>query len=186
MAYKELEPLSEEALAKANADLEAKDRVARQQAAVAMRVAGAAYSEIARTLEYPSVTAARQAVERALAASVGEEGREQLRFIEGRRLERLLRSVWGRATSEDVEVDGKKVPNPDHLAYVRTALAIIDRHARLYGADAPQEMIVYNPAGIEIEAWVANMARQVQGELPEEYDIIEGQTIDDNPVGDDS
>lgn len=171
-----IEPTTEGELEKANSDLDIKDRKARMQAAVAMRVAGANYSDIARTLEYPTTTLARQAVERALAASVGEESREQLRFLEGRRLERLLRSLWGKATDED---------NEDHLAYVRTALAVIDRHARLYGADAPQEMIVYNPAGIEIEAWVANMARQVHGELPEEFDIIEGHAIDD-PIGDDS
>lgn len=160
---------------KNNADLELKDRQTRQGAAVAMRIAGATYSEIARALNYPTATQARQAVERALADSVGTESREQLRFLEGRRLERLLRSLWNRATDEE---------DPEHITYVRTALAVIDRHARLYGADAPQEMVVYNPSGIEIEAWVANMVRQVHGEMPEEFDIIEGEVTDDTPIGD--
>lgn len=186
MAYAPPAPMDDDGeIEKANTDLETKDRTARQNAAVAMRIAGANYSEIARTLDYVSPTQARQAVERALAATVGHESRDQLRFIEARRLERLLRSVWPKATEETIVENGKDVPNPDHLPYVRTALAIIDRHARLYGLDAPQEMIVYNPAGAEIEAWVAKMARQVHGEMPEEFDIIEGQTIE-NPIGDDT
>ena len=177
------EPMTELELASANKDLNEKDRTARANAAVAMRIAGATYSDIARTLEYASATHARQAVERSLAATAGAEGRDQMRFIEARRLERILRSLWPKATSDQIEKDGKVYDNPDHLAYARTAIAVIDRHARLYGLDAPQEMVVYNPSGAELEAWVAKMARQVHGELPEEYDIIEGHTLDD-PVGD--
>lgn len=182
----EAPPLSEAELAKANTDLDAPDRTARGNAAVAMRIAGATYTDIARTLEYTSPTHARQAVERSLAASAGEEGRDQMRFLEARRLERILRGLWPKATSDKIiGKNGQEFDNPDHLAYARTAIAVIDRHARLYGLDAPQEMIVYNPSGAELEAWVANMSRQVHGELPEEYDIIEGHAID-NPIGDDS
>lgn len=155
---------------KANKDLEAKDRKSRQEAAVALRIAGATYSEIARTLEYASPSLARQAVERTLAQSAGDESRDQLRFIEARRLERLLRSLWSKATDEQ---------DDEHLAAVRTAIAVIDRHARLYGLDAPQEMVVYTPAAQELEAWVAKMARQVHGELPQEHDIIEGAIVHD-------
>jgi hypothetical protein len=180
----EPKPTSEAELEKANADLDAPDRVARGNAAVAMRIAGATYTDIARTLEYTSPTHARQAVERSLAASAGTEGREQMRFLEARRLERILRGLWTKATSDTIMVKGQEVDNPDHLAYARTAIAVIDRHARLYGLDAPQEMVIYNPSGAELEAWVAKMARQVHGELPDEYDIIEGHAIDD-PVGDD-
>lgn len=170
MAYA-LKPTSEDA--EPNTDLVARDRSHRQEAAVAMRIAGAHYSEIARALEYPNASQARTAVERALATSVGVEGKEQLRFIEARRLERLLRSLWAKATDDKDE---------SHLAYARTALAVIDRHARLYGLDAPQEMVVYTPAASEIEAWVAKMARQVHGEMPEEYDIITGYVAEQ--VGD--
>ena len=153
-----------------NRDLEATDRTHRQEAAVAMRIAGAHYSEIARSLDYPNATSARTAVERALATSVGDNDKEKLRWIEARRLERLLRSLWTKATNDKDE---------SHLAYARTALAVIDRHARLYGLDAPQEMVVYTPAAAEIEAWVGSMARQVHGEMPEEYDIINGYVVDE-------
>ena len=177
MAYAQPEGIAEEQLPRANADLRLRDRATRQEAAVALRIAGASYSEIARTLEYASAALARQAVERSLATTVGGESRDQLRFIEARRLERLLRSLWGKATDEHDE---------EHLAAVRTAVAIIDRHARLYGLDAPQEMVVYTPAATEIEAWVSRMAAQVRGELPAEADII-GETvaIGDPGTGDD-
>lgn len=175
MAYAEPEPLpDEDAVAQANKDLTIKDRRSRQEMAVALRIAGANYSEIARMCQYASPTLARQAVERSLAATVGDESREQLRFLEARRLERILRGLWRKATDEN---------NEEHLAAARTAIAVIDRHARLYGLDAPTEMVVYTPAVHEIEQWVTAMSRQVRGELPDEFDIIEGHAIDD-PVGD--
>jgi hypothetical protein len=178
MAYAQPDPIHDEkALTKANADLEAKDRKSRQEAAVALRIAGATYSDIARTLDYASAALARQAVERSLATTAGTESREQLRFIEARRLERLLRGLWKKATDET---------NEEHLAAVRTAIAVIDRHAKLYGLDAPQEMVVYTPAASELEAWVANMAKQVRGEFPEEADIITAEyEVTDEGAGDD-
>jgi hypothetical protein len=177
MAYAQPEPLEEHELPRANKDLDKKDRATRQEAAVTLRIYGANYSEIARTLGYASPTHARQAVERSLASAAGQDSREQLRFIEARRLERLLRSVMSKATDEK---------NEEHLAAVRTAVAIIDRHARLYGLDAPQEMVVYTPAASEIEQWVATMSRQVRAELPQEADIIgEVVTVEDTKTGDD-
>lgn len=159
MAYPPVDPLDE---GPQDAPLiEGNDN--RAEAAVALRLAGATYPEIAKTAGYSSAFHARQAVERVLAASVGDDGRDKLRGVEGRRIERLLRSVWARATDpRDVE----------HLAYVRASLALIDRHIRLYGLDAPQQMVVYSPAQGEIEAWVAGMARSVIAELPPEADII--------------
>jgi hypothetical protein len=169
-------PIPDDAgIERANEHLTAKDRATRTQAAVAMKIKGAPYSKIAKTLGYVSATQARQAVERALAESVGPGDRQQQRFLESRRLERLLQSVFKKATDDE---------DPEHLAYVRAALAIIDRHARLVGADAPQEMVVYNPSQREMDEWIATMVKQVHGEMPEEYDVIEGVAINDDPVGD--
>jgi hypothetical protein len=178
MAYAQPEMLDpDDDPSKVNKDLEKKDRTSRQEAAVALRIAGATYADIARMLEYASPSLARQAVERSLATTVGHESRDQLRFIEARRLERLLRSLWHKATDEK---------NDEHLAAVRTAIAVIDRHARLYGLDAPQEMVVYTPAATELEAWVSKMAKQVRGELPQETDIVSAEyQIVDEGTGDD-
>lgn len=177
MAYKDPDLLpSEKALEVANADLDTKDRASRQEAAVAMRIAGATYSEIAKVLEYASPSLARQAVERSIAATTGTpESREHQRFLESRRLERLLRSLWNKATNEDHE---------EHLAAIRTAVALIDRHSRLNGLDQPSEMIVYTPAQEEIQRWVAMVTEQTRGQLPEEEDILEGEVIKDTGYGD--
>lgn len=174
MAY--AEPDEPEDLDRLNPHLEQKDRVSRQQSAVALRIAGANYSEVAQALGYASANHARLAVERALAASVGDESRDQLRFLEGRRLERLLRGLWAKATDDR---------HPDQIAAARTALAVIDRHSRLYGLDAPTQMVVHSPTAGEIEAWVAQMAAQVSQGMPEEKDIIEGEVVvEDDGYGD--
>lgn len=176
----------ERALARANADLEEPDRVSRQEAAVALRMEGAPYSEIATTLGYSSASQARQAVERSLAALANSpEDRDHLRFLEARRLERILRGIWRKATSETLtDEDGHERPNEEHLAAARTALAVIDRHSRLYGLDAPQEMVIYNPTQIELQKWVEQVAANVRSAGPQEVDIISGEVISEVEDGD--
>lgn len=175
MAHAEPKPMEETELATANSDLDLKDSASRMEAAIAMRVHGANYSEIARICGYTNVHYARQAVERGLASTVDTEGKEMRRTLESRRLERLMRSVMRRATDEQDE---------QHLGYVRTALALIDRHARLWGLDAPQEMVLYNPSASEIDAWLDSKRKILQQNLPEEADILEGEVIE-TTLGDD-
>lgn len=163
MGYEQVQPIGEEEDLTPYVPRQPK---ARAEAAVAMKIAGATYTDISKVIGYSSATIARQAVERSLAATVGDEDRAQIRLLESKRLERLLRSVWGRATNN---------ADPEHLSYVRAALALIDRHARLHGVDAPAQMVVYSPAQSEIEAWVAGMSRQVVSGLPLEADIIGGE-----------
>jgi hypothetical protein len=139
------------------------ERSNQANAAVSLRVAGATYGEIAETLGYSSAANARNAVEISLAARAGENDRESLRRTEGARLDRLLRGVWRKATDDT---------HPEHLAAVSRALAIIDRHIRLFGADAPQEMIHYTPTQEQMDAWVAQMSRQYIPDVPE-ADVIE-------------
>lgn len=170
MAYAEPEGLDEKGLERLNPDLDVKDRMSRVEAAIALKVAGANYSEIAEVLGYSDVTQARSAVERGLAATASEDDRKTQREIASRRLERLLRSIWSKATDEE---------NPEQLSAARTALAIVDRHIRLNGSDAPSEMVVYAPSAGELDAWVARMAKQLRSGLPEEVDIIDGEVISD-------
>lgn len=145
------------------------DNDTRATSAVALRVAGAPYTKIAEVLGYSNGFQARLAVERALAQSVdSDDSREQLRFLEARRLERLLQAVWGKAGNEK---------HPEQMVAVRTALAIIDRHARLYGLDAPQQMVVHTPKTLEIQQWVMTMAQQVV-KAPVEADVIDVEFTD--------
>lgn len=143
----------------------------RAAAALQLRIDGAGWGDIAKVLEFDTPADARNAVEFALAQETkSTEDIEQIRFLEARRMERILTSLMRRATSPN---------DPDHLAYARTAMVVIDRHAKLYGADAPQQLnVTYNPVAGQIEQWVATMARQVHGEI-QEADILDVEVIND-------
>lgn len=147
-----------------------KDRASRQEAAVTLAVYGATYTEIATRLGYATPHMARLAVERALAAATGPEDRKRRRDVEGRRLERLLRGVMVQATDEE---------NPEQTAYVRAAAMLIDRRIRLYGLDAPQEMVLYNPTERELQSWLSDKIGITQQDYPDEADIIAGELIVD-------
>ena len=126
-------------------------------AAVAIRLAGATYTEVAEALGFLTADDARIAVESELANMALEgEGRERLRTLESTRLERLLRSVWQKATTTDA---------PEHLAAVKVALNIVDRRIRLFGLDAPAEVTIHTPTQHEIDGWVAEMTAMQHREL---------------------
>lgn len=171
MAYKEPDPVDEKGLERLNPDLDAPDRKSRVEAAIGLKVAGANYSDIAEVLNYSSVEQARSAVERGLAATASEDDRKVQREIASRRLERLLRAIWKKATDED---------SPEQLSAARTALALVDRHIRLWGADAPTEMVIYSPAKGEMEAWIESMVKRVRQGLPEEADIVDADVVEDD------
>jgi hypothetical protein len=71
--------------------------------------------------------------------------------------------VWQKATSPT---------DPEHLQAAKLAMSLIDRHIRLHGLDAPQEVVVYNPAAAEIDAWVARMVKN------DATNVIEGEVVD--------
>ena len=135
-------------------------------AALALRLAGATYAEIAETLTYASSDIARVAVESELANMAADpEKREQLRMLESTRLERLLRSLWQKAIDPET---------PEHLSYVKTALSIIDRRIRLFGLDAPTEIAIHTPTQAEIDAWVA----QVSSSAHEALAVLEANVVE--------
>lgn len=104
------------------------------EAAVAMALYGASYTEIKNQLGYSSAYRARAAVERALAASAdSEDDRDKMRTLISKRLNRLLAAHMPKAVNPE---------EPNQLAYSARALAIIDRQAKLYGADAPTQIAV--------------------------------------------
>jgi hypothetical protein len=127
-------------------------------AALALRLAGAGYDEVADALGLANAQVARDHAERALEARAWDdvEGRDRMRAENGARLERLLRGVWAKATNPD---------HPEHLAAVKVAREVIDRHCRLYGLDAPAEVIVHTPTANEIDQWVAGMIAMSAADL---------------------
>lgn len=158
---------------KADPKVEPKNRSA---AALQLRIDGAGWGDIAKVLDFDTPADARVAVENALAAEAkSTEDIDHIRFLEARRMERILSSLMRRATNPK---------DPDHLAYARTAMVVIDRHTKLYGADAPQQLnVTYNPAAGQIEQWVSMMARQVHGEI-EEADILDVEVVSDKESDD--
>lgn len=145
------------------------DRATRRQgaAALALRLAGAGYDEVADALGFDTAVEARKAAETALEARAWEDvdGRKRLRSECGARIERLLRGVWIKATDPD---------HPEHLVAVRVARELVDRQVRLYGLDAPQEVVVHSPTAAEIDAWVAAVVSN------EPLAAIEAAVVGDN------
>jgi hypothetical protein len=143
-------------------------------AALALRLAGAGYDEVADALGLPSAVIAREHVEVALEARAWDDvkGRDRLRTEQSARIERLLRSVWGKATNPD---------HVEHLPAVKVARELIDRLIRLYGLDAPTEVVVHNPTAAEIDAWVATVITAGTADLramePAVTGIIESSTV---------
>jgi len=141
-------------------------RSRKANAAVQMRLAGATWGEIALALGYPTPRQALVATERALVKQLDNaDDREKMRKIAGARLERLLRSVWPKAIDPD---------SPDHLIAVSKARDLVDRHARLYGLDAPTEVVVHNPTQVELESWVTRLLAATEPRVVG-YDIIAGE-----------
>lgn len=135
------------------------------EAAVALFVYGVSFTEIKNKLGYSSAHRARIAVERALAASADSaEDRDMARVVIRKQLRRLLAAHMPQAVD---------VKNAQQLAYSARTLAIIDRLAKLDGADAPTQ--------IQISASDSHIMEFVEMLMPEtkkdneaiEYDILE-------------
>lgn len=158
-----------------NADLEGITTDTRSQSALALKLSGASYTDIAKVMGYSSAYHARQAVERVLAASADSpEDRDKMRVLVDRRLNRLLQSVMSKA------VDPK---DPQHLAYNARALALVDREAKLWGVDAPtQVQVTANDEHIQQYMQKMGILAGADREA-EEADIIDADIIEEGERG---
>ena len=96
---------------------------ARAIQAVDMRLAGSAYSDIAKALGYADESGAWRAVDRLLSRQKRESA-DAIRGIEVNRLDKLIAAIWPRALAGD----GKMID---------VVLRIMERRARYLGLDAP-------------------------------------------------
>jgi len=138
---------------------------------VGLKLSGASFVAIAEIEGLANDKAARLIYERTIAATVDEsKDIPYLRNLASQRIERLLQAVWTKA------IDRK---NPDQLAYTRTALALIDRHSKLHGMDAPQRLEVYTPDAQAKEEWVAAVLSKIDPDQQgHEADIIDAEIVD--------
>jgi hypothetical protein len=140
------------------------------EAAVALFVYGVSYTEIKNKLGYSSAHRAKLAVERALAASAdSEDDRDKARTVIRKQLRRLLAAHMPQAVD---------IKNAQQLAYSARTLAIIDRLAKLDGADAPTQ--------IQVTASDSHIMEFVEMLMPEakkdneaiEADIMDAEIMD--------
>lgn len=139
----------------------------RAQAALALRLAGAPFRDIATTLGYSTAVDAQNAVDKLLAASVEDEDLVAQRRLVDARLSRMLQAAWPTAMER----------GPKQLDYMRMVLAIEERRARLQGTDAPTKHEVYSPTAEQIAQTVAALRAQVPE--PIEAEIIDAEVVDD-------
>jgi hypothetical protein len=150
----------------------AAQRKRKADAALALRLSGANWPSIAQALGYPTPRAAQLAVEKTLVKQLEGSDREVLRAIAGARLERLLQSVWGKANNTG---------DPDQLSAVSRARELVADHRKLFGLDAPSEVVVHTPTQDELEGWVLRMTATMVPDVIEpdiyEADIVESKAI---------
>lgn len=101
--------------------------MARQTKAVALRLAGLDFVNIAEQLGYTNRAAASMDVEKAISARIedGTRSIDELREIELLRLDRLQAAAWAKALTGE------------HKS-IELVMKIIDRRCKLLGLDAPE------------------------------------------------
>lgn len=125
---------------------------AREASALELRKTGATYEAIAQSVGYSDRSAAAKAVSRALAATI-QEPADELRRLEGERLDALLGAVWPEAMT------GRR-------SAVDSCLRIMDRRSKLFGLDAPsrRSVDVIGPEALD------QLIRQMEAEVAETED----------------
>lgn len=140
------------------------------RAIVALWTRGVNYPDIADEFGV-SVATARMAVERVLADSLDDnEDKTIQRHRVSLQLDAFLRGVVDRALDKQ---------DDQQLAYLRAALQVVDRKARLLGLDAPINVQLGLPSKDDLDQWVAAVAMfngtasPVEGDPFEEIEMTE-------------
>lgn len=125
------------------------DNAERDAAACRLRAEGLTFDEVATRLGYADRSAARRAIEAALAATVAEPA-AILRQLELQRLDALHRTAWALLDAEDADV---------RLKAIDRALRVMERRARLLGLDAPTRVETVTIDAVEAE--IARLSAQL-------------------------
>ena len=148
-------------------------RSRKANAALSLALAGASWPEIAEAVGYPTPRLALVAVEQALEKRLDEQDKAKMRTLAGARLERILRSVWAKAIDPD---------NPEQMIAIGRAREIIADHRRLFGLDAPAEIIVHQPTRTELEQWVARVTA-LDAPTVKEADVLDVEWHEEEEAG---
>lgn len=143
----------------------------KQNAALQLSLAQVGWDEIAEAVGYPTARAARVAVEQALEREWKEDPqtKERMRRMAGQQFSRMIRAIWKKAMDPE---------HPEQLAAQRELRTNIQAYSKLYGLDAPSEMIVHTPTREELEEWVT-LATATKATVLEEDDIFDVEVIEE-------
>jgi hypothetical protein len=139
----------------------------RAQAALALKVRGADYGEIASVLEYANAAGARNAVETLLAEITEGDGPQAWmtqRNLARLRYEGLLAAVYPIATDNTDE---------GFFQAQRQAAVLVDRITVLDGLNAPQRHVIMSPEAAEFDATIQKVLEASGVTKPHEADIFE-------------
>lgn len=125
------------------------EQAERYREVVRLKSAGFTFDEIASRVGYASRSGAKEAYDAAL-RWWGRESVDQMRTIEGERLNELWRRTFGRILSNPEETR-------EFVALVQTAVRISNSRASLYGLEAPKQIEVSGQDGGPIEIDVAHI-----------------------------
>ncbi|MET0416044.1 MAG: hypothetical protein ABW022_08490 [Actinoplanes sp.] len=155
------------------------DTARRRSEAIAMRMAGHTFEQIAQALGYTSRGAACQDITRALETAVVEQARsvEAYREEELQRLDALLAEAWAVLKRQHLTVSHGRVIYDDStgepilddaptLSAIDRILKIQERRAKFLGLDAPQrhEVVTVDAVDAEIARLTAELQRSQTGE----------------------
>lgn len=130
--------------------------------AINLRRAGATYEDIARQVGYSDPSGAYRAVQRVLRRTI-QEPADDLRTLEGQRLERLMMAVWPLALGREIRTaDGKVTREDPNLKAVEAARKIIADRRTLFGLDSPIPVL---GSGEDVD--LEEIAKQLTSDAPE-------------------
>lgn len=131
-----------------------------------LRVGGYTYEQIAEVLAVPGgVDEVKTICEKGAAQALKNDPKaiSILRDLTHRRLEMLLKAVMPKALDPE---------NEEQMAAQARALAIIDRHAKMYGLDSATKIdIEVTPTMREMNEFIEAIMAE-RGDIPEEGDIF--------------
>lgn len=139
----------------------------RHRQAIVLKLAGASYATIAERLGYSSANKAKEAINKGMRNGLQESAKE-LRRIHYGRLEYLLMQVWPRASQGDQSA-------------IHTSLNIMDRMAKLFGLDAPQQVDVTHNSRETIIIAEGERDQYLKAlRAAAEIDVVEAEVIEED------
>jgi hypothetical protein len=139
---------------------------------VNLKAAGATFDQIAERVGYASRSGAKEAYDAAL-RWWGREAVDDMRVVEGERLERMWREIFARIIdSPDID---------DLVSLVNTGVRISSRRSALFGLDVPKAVEVTGAYGgpIEVDMSKVLVERIRALALVEAPADIEGEVVED-------